>query len=141
VYWLWIALYFGWLCAPMLIPVAVGAFIGRRIDRSRVAQWLTLGVIAGGGIGAVLGARVVIPGIPSTGGTMPHHMLPHDTDEALTELSLGLMFLAPLVLGFVIGSVKSFRREDRGWLRLGHCVTACVFSISVGLFLFWVVAA
>jgi hypothetical protein len=141
VIWLWIALYLGTvLGGPMLIGVAVGTFIGRRIGRRRVAQWLTLGVIAAGGIGAALGARVVIPGIPSTGGTEPHHMLPYDIVDALTELSLGLMFLTPLVLGFVIGSVKSFRPEDRGWLRFGHCVTACVLSISVGVFLAWIVA-
>ena len=53
---------------------------------------------------------------------------------------LGLMFLAPLVLGFVVGSVNAFKRDYGGWSRFGFCVTACVSVIAIGLFLFWVVA-
>ena len=102
-----------WLGTPMLIALAVGAAVGLATGRSRVAQWLTVGVTAAGGIGAVLAAWVMIPGIPSTGGTNPHHFLPELTDEVLGYTSLGLMFFTPLVLGFVVGSASSCSGSSR----------------------------
>jgi len=62
------------------------------------------------------------------------------TDEVLGYTSLGLMFFTPLVLGFVVGSVKSFKRDQRGWNRFGLCITACLSVIAIGVFMFWVTA-
>jgi hypothetical protein len=124
----------------MLIPGAVGAGVGWAIGRSRVAQWLTVAATAAGAYGAVLAAWVVIPGIPSTGGMMPHHSFPYQTRDLLLYSSLSLMYLTPLILGFVLGSVNSFTRDQDGWRRFRLCGAACVCVIAVGVFLLWVVA-
>ena len=79
-----------WLGTPMLVAAAVGALLGWAIGRSRVAQWLTVIATVAGGFGAVLAAWVVIPGIPTTGGTMPHHFFPESTAEVLGYTSSAL---------------------------------------------------
>ena len=71
---------------------------------------------------------------------MPHHLLSELTREVLGLTSLGLLLLAPLVLGFVIGSVKAFTRDATGWPGFRLCVTACVSTLAIGVFLVWVVA-
>ena len=70
---------------------------------------------------------------------MPHHFLPERTAEVLGYTSMGLIFLTPLILGFVIGSVNAFKRDKGGRTRFGLCVTACVSVIAIGVFMLWVV--
>lgn len=120
----------------MVIPFATGAVVGLTTGRSRVAQWLTVGVIAAGGIGAVLTACVVlIPGISSTAASLPGQFQPKLIGLLLIDTSLSLIFFTPLVLGFVIGSANSFKRDKDGWLRFSLCAMACVSAIAIGIFL------
>jgi len=119
----------------MLIPLTVGATGGLTAGRSRVAQWLTIGVTAAGVIGAVLAACALILDVPSTAASLPERVLPKVIGLLLVDTSLALMFFTPLVLGFVIGSVHSFKRDEDGWRRFGLCSIACISVIAMGVIL------
>ena len=102
-----------------------GGIVAGVVLRRRVIAWrIALGVILIAAVAFALAFYVVTIGDPwQDGGTIEHYHAERVLSQPIAYLfaitALGLFWIGPLPIGFVIGSAFAFRMEPHGWLRLG----------------------